>query len=63
MTSDEFKSIRARLGMNHVEFARALGYKGTDKNNFNLIKRIETGKRPVMPEVALKAIELDRARR
>lgn len=60
MTSDEFKSIRERLGMDRNEFARALGYAGSERTNFSLIKRIENGKRPVMPSVALKAIELDR---
>jgi transcriptional regulator with XRE-family HTH domain len=62
MTADEFREIRTRLGMDRNEFARALGYEGSESTNFSLIKRIENGKRPVMPATALKAIELDRAR-
>lgn len=61
MTADEFRSIRERCGMTRVAFARALGYKGSDNNNHNLIKRIENGHREVMPLVAIKAIELAQA--
>ncbi len=63
MTPVDFKLIRLRLGMSRIEFARALGYKGSDENNATLIKRIEHGKREIVASRAIKALELDQGRK
>jgi transcriptional regulator with XRE-family HTH domain len=59
VTGEELAKIRKRCGMGRAEFARALGYEGSDENNVTLLKRMETGKREVVPTIALRAMDLD----
>lgn len=41
MQGNEMRQIRERLGMQRVQFARALGYTGTDRNDETRIRRYE----------------------
>jgi len=58
MTAEEFKAIRKARGETEIEFGRKLGYGGSDDNLARLIRRIETGKKEITPQKALKAIQL-----
>lgn len=62
MTSEEFKSIRKARGETEIEFARALGYTGSDSTVNRLIRRIEAGTKEISPSKAIRAIQLRYAR-
>ena len=46
MTGSEMKEARRKLGLSRVEFARLLGYTGTDRNDELRIKNYENDRRP-----------------
>lgn len=58
MTPTEFKAIRKARNETLIQFARSLGYEGSDDNVQRLMRRIEAGQRPITPETAIKAIQL-----
>lgn len=58
MTGEEFRAIRLDRGESEIEFARALGYSGTDKTVHRLIRRIERGEKDITPTIALRALDL-----
>lgn len=58
MTGEEFRSIRQSRGETEIEFARSLGYKGTDKTVHRLVRRIERGEKDISPVIALRALDL-----
>jgi len=43
MTGSELRMIRGRLGLSPLQFARLIGYTGTDRNDINRIRRFERG--------------------
>jgi transcriptional regulator with XRE-family HTH domain len=43
MNGLEMKAIRERLGMTREQFARAIGYTGTDRNNVTRVRKYEHG--------------------
>lgn len=43
MNAQEFKNSRQRLGLTRLEFARLIGYTGTDRNDETRIKKYERG--------------------
>lgn len=43
MKPQEFKNIRQKMGLERLEFARLLGYTGSDRNNVTRIKQYEGG--------------------
>lgn len=64
MTGAELKALRQRAGMSWTQFARALGYEGSDDNERRRIRRLELRHHDAVPEdVALRAhaVELDLA--
>jgi len=63
MTGDEFKRIREARGETRIEFARALGYEGSDDTVQRLMRRIEAGDKDITAEVAIKAIALSHGRK
>ena len=42
MESVELKKLRQRLGLDRLQFARLLGYTGTDRNDEMRVRRYET---------------------
>lgn len=44
MTGKEMREAREKLGCNRVEFARLIGFTGTDRNEETRIKRYENDK-------------------
>lgn len=44
MHGTELKQIRQRLGMDRFQFARLIGYTGTDRNNETRLRSYENGK-------------------
>ena len=60
MTGAELKAIRARLGMDALEFARWLGYRGPDSTVVRTLRRYENGHKPVpfvLTEADIRAAE------
>jgi len=43
VTGAEMKALRLRLGLGRLEFARLIGYTGTDRNDEMRVKRYEDG--------------------
>ncbi len=41
MKGQEFKNLRQQLGLDRLEFARLLGYTGTDRNDVTRIRQYE----------------------
>jgi transcriptional regulator with XRE-family HTH domain len=58
VTAEEFKAIRRERRQTEIEFARDLGYEGSDDTVKRLIRRIERGEKEITPVTALRAIEL-----
>jgi transcriptional regulator with XRE-family HTH domain len=46
MTGSEMREARRKLDLGRVEFARLLGYTGTDSNDETRIKQYENDRRP-----------------
>lgn len=44
MTGSEMKELRRRFKMNRIEFARLIGYTGTDRNDETRVKRHENSR-------------------
>lgn len=44
MQGSEMRRLRERLLMNQIEFARLIGYTGTDRNNETRVRHYENGK-------------------
>ena len=56
MTGDDLRDLRAQAGLSLVEFARALGYTGSDANENRRIRRLEAfGVDPIPEADALRA--------
>lgn len=63
MTGGDLRQLRLRFGMSLAEFARALGYTGSPRNERQRIDRLEATDGP-LPEgvrVRVAALELDEA--
>lgn len=58
LTPAQFKAVRKDRGETEEQFARALGYQGSDNNNRRLIRRMESGEKPITPQIAVRAISL-----
>jgi hypothetical protein len=43
MNSQQFKNIRQELGLDRLQFARLIGYTGTDRNDVTRIRSYERG--------------------
>lgn len=43
MRAQDFKNIRQQMGLNRLQFARLIGYTGTDRNDETRIKQYERG--------------------
>ena len=52
MTPETVAAIRSTLGLGRRDFARLIGYTGSDSNNWWTIARMESGKRPISPASA-----------
>ena len=46
MQSVELKQLRQRLGLSRLEFARLIGYTGTDRNDETRVRKYETTVQP-----------------
>ena len=44
MLGSELREIRHRLQMDRLQFARLLGYTGTDRNDVMRVRRLENGR-------------------
>lgn len=51
MDAQEFNEARQAFGMGRREFARLLGYTGSDRNNWITVKRYENGERDIPPTI------------
>lgn len=58
MTKEEFKAIRMSLGMSRMRFASLLGYKGSCRNKYLQIRKIEAGDKEISPATAVKVLHL-----
>jgi hypothetical protein len=58
----ELKRIRQNLGMDRVQFARLIGYTGTDRNNETRLRSYENGKLQVPLYIARFVWLIDRYR-
>jgi hypothetical protein len=47
MTGSEMREIRRRFRMERADFAKLIGYTGTDRNNELRVKRLENAGEPV----------------
>lgn len=63
MDGKEFKRIRKSLGMDRLTFARALGYRGSDRNAATDIERIEHGKSGISTKMSIRALELEESKK
>jgi DNA invertase Pin-like site-specific DNA recombinase len=52
VTGTQFRKIREALGLDPIEIARALDYRGTDTSVSRHIRNLETGTRPIPAQVA-----------
>jgi len=62
MKSSDFKNIRKRFGMEQLQFARLIGYTGTDRNCIDLIRKYENGKKQVPLYIARHVWLIERFR-
>jgi hypothetical protein len=46
MQSADLKKLRLRLGLDRLQFARLIGYTGTDRNDETRVRKYETTVRP-----------------
>jgi len=46
MQSADLKNLRHDLGLSRLEFARLIGYTGTDRNDETRVRKYETSVRP-----------------
>ena len=44
MKAQEMKNLRQRMGLERLEFARLLGYTGSDRNDITRIRQYESGR-------------------
>lgn len=47
MKGQDLKNLRQRMGLERLQFARMLGYTGTDRNDITRIRSYENGKKQV----------------
>lgn len=52
MTGPEFRAIRKQLGLTTIQWGRAFGYEGSDNTISVMIRRYESGGRPLPPWIA-----------
>jgi transcriptional regulator with XRE-family HTH domain len=52
MQPRELKELRQQLGLDRLQFARLIGYTGTDRNDEMRIREFERGKRQVPLHIA-----------
>lgn len=62
MIGAELRQIRKHFGMDRFQFARLLGYTGTDRNNETRLRGYENGKFAVPLYIARLAWLIDRYR-
>lgn len=60
MTGRDLKALRFAAGMSLTEFARALGYEGSDDNENRRIRRFENmGRLPEAVALRAQAVEME----
>lgn len=47
MQGSEMRDIRKRLGLDQLQFAREIGFTGTDRNDVTRIRKYENGKQQI----------------
>lgn len=60
MKGQELQALRKRLGLSTADMARALGYEGQDSSLGAMMRRFESGGRPMPPTVARLATMFER---
>ena len=63
MTGEQLRQLRLRMGLSLAEFARALGYTGSPRNERRRIDRLEAldGRIPEAVQLRVAALELEQA--